>query len=248
MAPPELARDAPVVDVAHPFVVGLAILLRCEANVAFVDRGDGLFGERLNLDEPLGGEARLDHGLAAIALADGVGVIFHGIAGLVFELGDDSLARLIAIEPGEWTGHFVEVRGFIHDVDGLEFVALADGVVVGIVRRRDFDRAGAELRADPRVGDDGDFAPNERHAHACALQMAVALVDGMDGDGDVAEHGLRPRSGDEQRFVRADDAVGDGVQLAHLLFMNHFEVGDGGLAVRAPVDDVSAAIDQPLFM
>ena len=215
MAPPELARDAPVVDVAHPLVVGLAVLLGREADVAFVDRGDGLFRERLNLDEPLGGQARLDHGLAAVALADGVGVVLDGIAGLAFELGDDALARLIAIEAGEGAGDLVEVRGFIHDVDGLQLVALADGVVVGIVRGRDLDRAGAELRADPRVGDDGDLAPDERHAHACALQVPVALVDRVDGDGDVAEHGLRPRGGDEKRFVRADDAVGDGVELAH---------------------------------
>ena len=34
-----------------------------------------------------------------------------------------------------------------------------------------------------------------------ALQMLVALVDGMDGDGDIAEHGLRARGGDEE-FIR----------------------------------------------
>ena len=31
--------------------------------------------------------------------------------------------------------------------------------------------------------------------------------------------------------VAADDAIGNGAELAHLLFVNHFEVGDGGLAV-----------------
>jgi hypothetical protein len=68
MAPPELARDAPVVDVLHPVEVGLLVLLGREAD-GFVavgvglDGGDGLLGERLNLDEPLRGEARLDDGL-----------------------------------------------------------------------------------------------------------------------------------------------------------------------------------------
>ena len=30
--------------------------------------------------------------------------------------------------------------------------------------------------------------------------------------------------------------------------MDHFQVGDGGLAARAPIDDIGAAIDQPLFI
>jgi hypothetical protein len=37
-------------------------------------------------------------------------------------------------------------------------VALADGVVVEVVRRRDFHAAGAECLVDVFVGDDGDLA------------------------------------------------------------------------------------------
>ena len=78
MAPPQLARDAPVVDVAHPLDVGLAVLLGREADVALVDRGDGLVGERLDLDEPLRRKPRLDTTrLAAVAVADGVRVVLH---------------------------------------------------------------------------------------------------------------------------------------------------------------------------
>ncbi len=60
VAPPELARNAPVVDVAHPLEVGLRVHLRGELNVALADGGDGLVCERLDPDEPLLGEARLD--------------------------------------------------------------------------------------------------------------------------------------------------------------------------------------------
>ena len=70
MAPPELAGDAPVADVVHPLVIGLGPVRRNEANFAALDDGDGLFGERLGLDEPLRGDERLDGGLAAIALAE----------------------------------------------------------------------------------------------------------------------------------------------------------------------------------
>ena len=37
-------------------------------------------------------------------------------------------------------------------------MALADGEVVGVVRGRDLDGAGAELGLGPVVGEDGDFA------------------------------------------------------------------------------------------
>src|SRR5271157_6657735 len=36
--------------------------------------------------------------------------------------------------------------------------------------------------------------------------------------------------------------------MALLLHVDDFEVADGGLAARAPVDDVCAAIDQPLLV
>ena len=42
MAPPELAGDAPVVDVRHPLDVGLAVLLGGELDVALLDGRDGL--------------------------------------------------------------------------------------------------------------------------------------------------------------------------------------------------------------
>ena len=42
VSPPELARDAPVVDVGHPLHVGLLVHLRGELDVAFAHGGDGL--------------------------------------------------------------------------------------------------------------------------------------------------------------------------------------------------------------
>ena len=81
MAPPELAADAPVVDVFHPVEIGFLVLLGGEVNGLFavgagLDGGDGLVGEGLDFDEPLGGEARLDDGFAAVAVADVVGMVF----------------------------------------------------------------------------------------------------------------------------------------------------------------------------
>src|SRR5579884_762564 len=78
MSPPQLARDAPVVNVLHPVQVDGLVIVGREADVSLRDRFRGglrhahAAGARLLVDgdEPLRGEPRLDHGLAAVALAD----------------------------------------------------------------------------------------------------------------------------------------------------------------------------------
>ena len=87
-------------------------------------------------EEPLGGDARLDHGLAAVAFAERHQVILHAdqrTAGL--EIGDDALARRVTVESLVGAGVFVHVRALIHDHKLFESVALAGFEVVGIVSR-----------------------------------------------------------------------------------------------------------------
>src|SRR2546428_11682261 len=74
MPPPELARDAPVADVLHPREVRVLPLLRDEARPAVAHRGERGERERLNLDEPLARDERLDDRPAAVADPDPVPV------------------------------------------------------------------------------------------------------------------------------------------------------------------------------
>ena len=132
-------------------------------------------------------------------------------------------------------------------------VALAEGEVVGVVGGRDLDGAGAEVAADPVVEDDGNLAADERQAELFAVEMEVALVFRMDGDGGVAEHGLGAGGSDGEKLagvfaVGVEDGVADLPEMALVLVVDDFEIADGGLAARAPVDDVSAAIDEPLLV
>ena len=116
MAPPELARDAPVVDVLHPVEIGLLVHLRREPDGLFavgvgLDGGNRLVGQRLNLDEPLRRQPRLDHGLAAVAVAHVVHVILDARQEpLRFKIRDDFLARHIAIEARVGPAFVVDVR------------------------------------------------------------------------------------------------------------------------------------------
>ncbi len=163
MAPPELPRDAPVMDVVHPLEVGLRVHLRREPDVAFLHRGDGLVSQRLNLDEPLHREPRLHHRLAAVAVAHVVGVLLHaGQQALCFEVVDNLLARDVAIETRVGAAFGVDVRRLVHHVDGGQVVPLPEREVVGVMRGRHLHRAGTEVPAHPLVQDDGNRAVHER--------------------------------------------------------------------------------------
>ena len=80
-------------------------------------------------------------------------------------------------------------------------VALPEGEVVGVVGGCNLDGAGAEVAADPGVEDDGDLTADERQAELFAVEMQVALVLGMNGDGGVAEHGFGARGGYGQKLA-----------------------------------------------
>src|SRR5208282_1774425 len=72
MAPPELAADAPVLQVVHPVKIGLVPMARHEADPAALDGLDCRAGERRHAHVPLVGQIRFDQGAAAVAARHGV--------------------------------------------------------------------------------------------------------------------------------------------------------------------------------
>ena len=163
VAPPDLARDAPVADVLHPVEVGRGPRLGDDARAAVAHRGDGRLGQRLRLHEPLAREVGLDHGLAAVAVADGVPVgldLLEQPGG--FQVLDHGLAALEAVQAREAPGlgrHPAVVADHLH---ARQVVAQADLEVVRVVGRRDLQAAGAEAHVHVAVADDRDLAPHER--------------------------------------------------------------------------------------
>src|SRR5271154_2501581 len=149
MAPPELARDTPVVDVFEPVEKYVLPSLGMEGRIALAHRFDRAIGHRAHAEEPLLGEHRLDHGVASRAYADGVRLgldLFEQARG--FEVVDDLLARFLARQPAIRAAVLVDVRGAVENRDLLEVVTLAQLEVHRIVRGRDFERASAEFAID----------------------------------------------------------------------------------------------------
>jgi hypothetical protein len=111
-----------------------------------------------------------------------------------FEIGDDALAGLVAVESDIGGRQQLAFFGFVgadggvgrEDVDqsavrlfgdgGLVAMAQPDLMVVEVVRRGDLDTAGAELGIGVLVGDDGDAPSGQRQLDEGADQVLVTLI------------------------------------------------------------------------
>ena len=156
MAPPELARDAPGLDVLHPVEVGLLPVLRHEHGAAALDRVDGGLRQLPRVHVPLVGQERLDDDVRAVAMRHGVDVRLDLLdQPLLLQPRDDRLPRREAVEAvripessesssglgstpgmksGLWLEHELQLRRSRMLIIGSA-VALADLEIVEVVRR-----------------------------------------------------------------------------------------------------------------
>ena len=211
MAPPQLAADAPVTAAPHPVDIVLGEALGHELDLALLDALNGRLCQRLHLDEPLFGDHRLNDRVAAVAGAhvvgqrlglfqrtagfqvsqDGLAGFQRGHAGIfaavqhVWFIGGSAARSLLGIDGGlvGSTGH-VAVIG--QHADHRQVVALADLKVVGVVGGGDLHDASALFHVGVLVADDGDFTAQQRQHHMTAVQVLVARVLGVDGNGSIA--------------------------------------------------------------
>ena len=193
-------------------------------------------------------------GVAARAVAERDGVLLLLLQqAQPLELGDDALARDVAILPGERPGFRGHLRVEADDLDALQVVPVPDLEVGRVMRGRDLDRARAERLVNGLVCDDRDAPVHDRQDGVAAHEVAVARVVGIDGDGGVAQDRLRARRGDGdvarvrlagERLQRIANVVERPCGVHGL----DLEVGDRAQAVRTPVDDALAAIDQSLLI
>ena len=252
--PPDLAGDAPVADVLHPVEVGALEALRDELDVAVGDDLDRGLRERLRVHPPLHRDQRLDDRPAALAVADGVGVrLFLLEAAGIDEVRDHALARLEAVEVRVLPGQLVHRAVGIHDRDDLEVVALPDLEVDGVVAGGDLQRARAAFDLDGGVRDDRDEPPVGRHGRPQADEVAVAVVVRVDGDGGVRRDRLRAGGGDDDVLaggcaLGVHDRVADVPERARLVLVVDLDVGDGGAAVDAPIDEALGAVDEAVVV
>ena len=249
MPPPQLARNAPIADVAHPLKIFGAPVFRQDHDVAALDGSDGRLCQWLHLYKPLRRGARFDNGAATVACPHRMCVLGDLIeqAGRI-QVRHNSFSRLETVQSriGSCRGAHFCVIG--HDVDFRQFVPAPDFEIVRIVRWGDFYGARPKLAVHDKIVDDWNFPVHQRKKNHFADQMLIAGVARMNGHGGIAEHRFGPRRRNHNKFVRPHDRVANMPEMALPLFVDGFQVADRGAALRAPVHDVVAAINQPVFV
>ncbi len=246
VAPPELAADAPVLEVLHPVGVGLGPALGAELDLAGCHRVGGFLDAGI-LEEPLHRNARLDRHVRALGEADVVLIFLHlDEQTHLFQLRGGLFARHEAVEAVQLGNvRAVDVRVRREDVDDLEVVAETDFKVGLVVGRRDLQRAGAELDVHVIVGDHRDRGVRERPEHRASHVFRKARVLRVHGHGHVAHQRFRTGGGDFKELAgRVRELVLHEVELRALRRHNHLLIGQRGERDRAPVHDALTAVDQ----
>ena len=273
VAPPELAGDAPVLDVSHPGEVHVLVLLRDEGDAAVLDCLDCRLGEGLRPYVPLAGEVRLDGHSAPVTVRLHHDVVLDLLEETkLLKFLDDEIARLVAVKPAELLGDVavIDVRGLavdvvdlglVHDpgvlgedVDHGERVALPDLVIVEVVRRGDLHAAGSLGHVGVLVAHDGDGTVDEREDDLLPDEVVIPRILGVHRDGGIAEHGLRTGGRDDDvvlavlRCYALLQGIAEVPHVALHLAVLDLKVGDGGAELRIPVDEPLAAVDEVLVI
>ena len=127
-------------------------------------------------------------------------------------------------------------------------MALAHLEVVRVVARRNLNTAGAELHIDVLVTENRNLAVHDREDAGLADEVLVALVVRVDGNAGIAHKGLRTGGRNHQLARAVRQRIADVPQLARLGFVLNLSVGQRSRAVRAPVDDAVALVDEALVV
>ena len=182
------------------------------------------------------------------------------LAAALFALGgvfalDVDVAALVAVPrgdlvtPPQLAGN-TPVMHVFHPVD----------IGLGEALRHELDRAvvhdangflnSARAEADLAVfvAHDGNFAVHNGQDAGLADQVLELLVLRVDRNACIAHHRLRTGGGDDDIAAAVGERVADIPEVARLVDILDLRVGERRQAVRAPVDDAAALVDQALIV
>ena len=177
----------------------------------------------------------------------GVVLDLHQVPAL-FKVRHDVLPALEALLAAVLAAVLVDVALFVEHLQDGQVMPLAHLEVVGVVGGRDLHRASAELHLAVFVAHDGDLPVHQGQDHRLADDGLIPLVLGVHRDGCIAQHGLGSGGGHGDGIGLVGSVVADMPEMALLGLILHLGVGQGGLAVGAPVDDPITPIDELLVV
>ena len=268
MSPPQLAADAPVLDVLQPVLIGILVFGRVEFQVIVHHRRQSHVGKVLHLEEPLHGELRLDCHIGTLGEADLVGISLYlfqqsGMLQILFYL----LAYIKTVHTDIESGGFAQCSVVIEDVDGRQVVFLAQHIVIYVVRGSYFQTARTELYIHIIVLYNGDNPVHQRHNHFLALQPLVLRVGGVNAHRRIthdcfgtrsSHYGITPAGSITMNHltfgprltgpVIIGNIVFQIIQFAMFFLVDNLFIAEGGERLRIPVHHAYATIDQAFIV
>ncbi len=249
VSPPKLTGYAPIADVFHPVEISIFKSLGDKLGFFGTHRFDCRLCKRLHLDEPLLGHERFHRFAATIASADVVRVRldFHHksergqILDYRLSCGESVHSLILA-------GVFVHKSVLADNLNHGQVVAQAEFEVVGVVRRRDFNRARTEADFAIIVRNDGYFSVRKRKFDEFADVFRHFLVFGVDRNRRVAEHSFGTRRRNDDCVVLAYDGILVIPKIGLLFFVFDLCVAERGVTMRTPVDYAVSSVNQTFFV
>ena len=160
----------------------------------------------------------------------------------------NGLAALHGGHAGILAAHFVHGAVVVHHALHGQVVAHGNLKVVRVVGGGHLNCAGTEFLFDVFIAHHGNGAVADGQHDVLAHQVRIALVLRVDGHAGIAQHGFGTGGGDDHALAAVLGGIADVPQVGRLLLKFDFRVGKRGLALRAPVDDAVAAVDQALVI
>ena len=257
VSPPQLAADAPILNVFHPVKIGFVEAFRHDFGATFAHSGDGGRGQRLGFDKPLSADQRLDNRVAAFATPDlhQMRLGFRQIA-RVRQIGHHLFPRREAIQTSILPAFGADMTVGGQHIDHRQIMAQANFVIVRIVAGRDFERTRAKFAFHIRIGNNRNAPPQRGQNHRLPNQFGVAFVIGMHRDCRICQHSFGARRGNRNRAITVGDPpigvvfvagnfVANVPQIALFGFVaiHHFQIRNRRLTARTPIDQARATIN-----
>ena len=168
---------------------------------------------------------------------------------LLLQVFHHGFTRYKAVHAAVGFGGFVVDGGIeVEHANHGQLVALAYGVVVGIVRGGNFDYARTKGAVHIRIGNHGYGAAYQRQGDGFAYQVLVAFVFGVYHHGHVAQHGFGAGGGYGEAACAIAQGIGNVPQKAVFFFAFYFQIAYGGFEHGVPVHQAFATVNQALFV
>ena len=120
--------------------------------------------------------------------------------------------------------------------------------VIGVMSRGNLYHAGSEFLIHISVGNYGYLPANQGQYHRLSDDILITFILRIHGQRRIAQHGFRTCGSYLHKAIAVLDGIVNMPEMACLLLVQYFCVGDRCLTYGAPVDNPGAFVDITLLI